>query len=179
MLEGLASLHFLPDLLPGMNVHILKVYFKAAVLVPFYLACFICLMSVGGVWIHAEYNWQAIAENSFCYGMLQVTFLSGLTGLLTLTAFLNVKENVANSLFYSLLAWMLLPYSFMTYLLFWVVDWSVMNRPGSAEMMQEIFLLITCFFHTIGIIIGYTDFRATVILHKKEKAMKGSHTVEV
>ncbi|MBB1286084.1 hypothetical protein HRH25_16995 [Flavisolibacter sp. BT320] len=162
-----------------MNMHILKVYFKAAVLVPFYLACFICFISISGVWIHSGYNWQAIAENSFCYNMLRVTFLSGITGLLTLTAFFNLREKVATSLFYSLLAWMLLPYLFITYLLFWVVDWSVMNRPGSAEMTQEIFLLVTCFFHTIGIIIGYTDFRATVILHKKEQAMNVSNTVDV
>ncbi|WP_121352708.1 hypothetical protein [Flavisolibacter nicotianae] len=151
-----------------MAFHILRVYFKAAVLVPFYLACFIGFFIVGGIWIHGDYSWQLVAENSFCQALLKNVFFSGLTGMLTLSAFLNCYRKVAYSLFFSLLAWMLLPYSFIAFLLIHEVNWAAMSPP-QAGMFEGVYLLVLCFFHVIGIIISYQDFRATVVLNIAEE----------
>lgn len=152
-----------------MKAEILKVYFKAGVLVPFYLACFLSFISIGSIWVYADYSFDFVASHPFCYSMAKVAFLSGITGILTLTAFLNVFRSIAYNLFYSLLAWMFLPYCFVVYLLWKQVDWTEMNRPGSLEMIEGVVLLVVCFFHVIGIIISYIDFRATIVLNIKEK----------
>ena len=129
-----------------MAFHLLRIYFRAGVLVPFYLSIALALMFVVPRLSFLGFSLQAAAEDSTVHGALQIPFLSGIIGLCTLSAFLNRVPKIANHLLYSLLSWMLLPYACIAYLLCTQLDWSVMNRPGTTAMVMACLFLIVCFF---------------------------------
>ena len=155
-----------------MNVKFLKVYYKAGVLVPFYASTAICIVNIGGRWMRSGYSWDFVVQDEFLYQVVNVGFYSGLICVTGLSAFLNMYRKIADSLLYSLLAWMLLPYGFIAYLMGEKVDWASMKHPGTQTMFGSTLLLVICFFHVIGIIIAYTDFRASVVLKIKAQKLK-------
>lgn len=152
-----------------MAFHILKVYFRAGVLVPFYLSIAVALMFLLPTLYFLDFNYEAFSNHLLVGKALKIPFFSGLIGLFTLSAFLNLSPKVANHFLFSLLSWTVLPYSFIIWLLRTQVDWHAMSEPGSAEMMMGSVLIIICFFHVIGVIISYVDFRATIVRNLQEQ----------
>ena len=155
-----------------MNFHLLRVYYKAAVIVPFYTACFFVLTGLLPNFFKQGFSIEALEQNEFARLLLMDVFRSGIIGLLTLTAFLNSFEEVASRTFTRVLAWMLAPYLYIFYILVNEIDWQVMQRPGTGQMMGATVMILLCFLHVIGIIISFIDFNATVKMSHKQNRHK-------
>lgn len=152
-----------------MHFQYLRVYYKAAVIVPFYTACFFVAAALVPSLLQNGFSLAALEENEFVGLLLKDVVYSGITGALTLSAFLNCYKKVAYHPVWRVLAWMLLPYSFITYVLLFQIEWAAMQRPGKDDMAGNAIMLIFCFLHVIGIIISFIDFRATAILFQQEE----------
>ncbi|HUC81124.1 MAG TPA: hypothetical protein VMR70_09420 [Flavisolibacter sp.] len=152
-----------------MHFRYLKVYYKAAVIVPFYTACFFVLAALLPAFLAHGFNLDALEGNLYAELLLQDVLYSGIIGFFTLTAFLNCYKKVAYHPVWRVLAWMLLPYSFIAYILFFDIDWEVMQRPRQYDMAGTSIMIILCFLHVIGIIISFIDFRVTALLFEKEE----------
>ena len=144
-----------------MKSALIKMYFKGGVLVPFYVSCFLTLMFFFAIADHYDFNLQEIKNSYALYEILKVPLFSGLTGLCSLTIFLNAYRTIAENFWYSLLSFVLLPYAFIAFVLIVVVDWRL---PILAAQYCVIFFL-----HFIGPIISFQSFRATVLLNKNDK----------
>ncbi|HWI91176.1 MAG TPA: hypothetical protein VNT20_07865 [Flavisolibacter sp.] len=142
-----------------MKKYLVRAYFKAGILVPFYTACFLSLMFC--------------ASNSF-YDVLELTFYSGLTGLCSLTIFLNCYRKVIDNFIYSLLSWILLPLIFIAYVLATKVDWIVFKNPKMGDGALVSIYLVIFFLHVIGLFISFQSFRATVRLNRNDKEILNS-----
>ena len=146
-----------------MPVSALRMYFKASVLVPFYLAFFIealCLTVAA-----SRSGFSNMSQNPLILYSLNITLFSGITGLLALTIFLNQYPFIANHPIYRLLAWMLLPGGYIIYFF-------CRHLPHPSDKIVDIlniYSTIICFLHFIGLIIGFLDFRASMILSQNEK----------
>jgi hypothetical protein len=137
-----------------MKKFLIKAYFKAGILVPFYTACFFSLL--------------------FClapdfYKVLELTFLSGLTGLCSLTIFLNCYRSIANNYFYSVLSWTLLPVLFSIYVLATKVDWIVFSDSKKGNVFISSLYLVIFSIHFLGLFISFRSFRATVLLNPDDE----------
>ena len=152
-----------------MQFHYLRVYYKAAVIVPFYTACFFVLAALLPVFFRHGPSLAALEENVFAQLLLRDVLYSGLIGIFTLSAFLNTYKKIAYHPVWRVLAWMLLPYGFIAYLLVFENDWESMQRPGKDDMAGTAVMIILCFLHVIGIIISFIDFRATAIIFEREE----------
>jgi hypothetical protein len=144
-----------------MKAALIKIYFKGGVLVPFYLSC---VISFFFFWIIADssnYNLRAVWNDRALYEILKITFFSGLTGLCSITIFLNSLGKIAKSFWYSFLSFVLLPYSFIAFIFIVLVDWKV-------HVLAALYC-VTFFFHVIGPIISFQSFRATVLLNPNDK----------
>ena len=163
----------------SMHFHLLRVYFKAAVVIPFYTACFFVLMTLLPLFIRNGISLEALKSSLLANLLLKDVLWSGLIGLCTLSCFLNCYEKIAYHAVYRVLAWMLLPYSFILYVLLGEIDWTVMNFPGTTEMIASCLLLILCFLHVIGIIISFIDFRATILNQMKEENKRSANSIKL
>jgi|GEM_PF-3374758 len=152
-----------------MQFNLLRVYYKAAVIIPFYTACFMVFGSLIPFFINHGVDLEALEQNRLAMLQLENLLYSGLTGLFTLTAFLNCYREVAYHPVKRVIAWMLAPYLFIAYLLYDVVDWSVMHQAGKDVMVATTLLIVLCFLHVIGIIISFIDFRATMMNFEREE----------
>jgi hypothetical protein len=137
-----------------MKRFLVRAYFKAGILVPFYTACFFSLL--------------------FCwtpdfYKALELTFFSGLTGLCSLTIFLNCYPNIVNNYFYSFLSWTLLPVLFSIYVLTTKVDWVVFSDSKKGDVFISSLYLVIFFIHFLGLVISFQSFRATVLLNRNDE----------
>ena len=137
-----------------MKFQLIKIYFKGGILVPFYTCLFFALV---------------FAFSSRFADVLELALFSGLTGLCSLTMFVNSNRKIAENFFYSLLSWILLPYCFITYVLATKPDWSVFSDPKHGDVFITSFYFAIFFLHIIGLIISFQSFRATVISNKNEK----------
>jgi hypothetical protein len=162
-----------------MHFQLLRVYYKAAVIVPFYTACFFVLFSLLPVFMRHGISFAALEESEFAQLLLKDVFYSGVIGVLTLTAFFNRYKKVAYHPVWRVLTWMLLPYGFIVYLLVFEIDWDAMQRPGKDDMAGMAVMIILCFLHVIGIIISFIDFRATALNFKKEDERLNKETVQL
>jgi hypothetical protein len=108
-------------------------------------------------------------QNLVLLDLFRITFYSGLTGLCSLTAFLNSLPQVAENLLYSILSWFLLPYSFIAYVLATEIDWVLFRDSKQGNMVLSSLYLFTFFLHFIGLIISFQSFRATVLLNKNDE----------
>lgn len=137
-----------------MKKYLVRAYFKAGILVPFYTACFFCLF---------------FSTNGAFYDVLELTFFSGLTGLCSLTIFLNCYRKIADNYFYSILSWVLLPVLFIIYVLSTKVDWVVFKDTKRGNVAVTSLYLVIFFLHFIGLFISFQSFRATVLLNKNDE----------
>ena len=140
-------------------------YFKAGVLVPFYLACSVSILF--GIIV---YN-SDLPENTaieVLYPFLKGTLTSGLIGLCSFTIFLNLRSDIAFHSFYRVLCWFLLPCCFMIYLLAFEINWKVISTESPNDDFLTIYYLCLIFFHSIGLLISFVDFRNSMILRKNE-----------
>jgi hypothetical protein len=151
-----------------MKPYLIKIYFKGGVLVPFYFSCFLSFLFFSVAFVAADYKISAVANNWVIQEILKITLYSGLTGLCSLTAFLNSYPKIANNLAYSVISWFLLPYACIAFILAKQIDWEVYKTDKGA-MLLSILYFITFFLHFIGLIIGYQSFRATVVINKNDK----------
>jgi hypothetical protein len=140
-----------------MKSYFIKMYFKGGVLVPFYLCCVMSIFFAIGIADSDNFKLSEIWHDEVLYEILKITFLSGLTGLCSLTIFLNSYKKIAESYLYSLLSFILLPYCFIAFVFSVIVEWSF---PALAAVYAVLF-----FFHVIGPIISFQSFRATVLLN--------------
>jgi hypothetical protein len=148
------------------------------VLVPFYTSLVAALIVILPRLFTHRFDAQAIAEDEVFSLMLRIPLYSGAIGLFSLSAFLNLIPRVAHSLRYSLLAWMFLPYLAIALLLHQDVDWKGMIRIETDEMMAASVLILVCFFHVIGIIISFIDFRKTIVRQLEAKRREAAGTEE-
>lgn len=160
-----------------MQFQLFRVYFKAAVIVPFYTACFMVFATLIPFFLNHGFDLEALEQNRLAMLQLENVFYSGLAGFFTLTAFLNCYKEVAYHPVKRVIAWMLAPYSFIAYLLYAVVDWSIMHQAGKDVMVANSVLIVLCFLHVIGIIISFIDFRATMLKFEKEEKRTQGNTV--
>lgn len=150
-----------------MDFQLLRMYFRAAVLVPFYLSLALSFTFIIPRAIDLYFNISALLHDPAVEISLRLPFYSGIIGVFTLTGFLNLIPQIANKFLYSILAWMLPPFFCIAYIMSEEINWSVMSRAGSLEMLMATILILVCFFHTIGIIISFQDFRATIVINNK------------
>jgi hypothetical protein len=144
-----------------MKAALIKIYFKGGVLVPFYLSCVISFFFFLIIANNYNFNMSAVWSDSALYEILKITFFSGLTGLCSITVFLNSYRKIAKIFWYSFLSFVLLPYSFIAFVFIVQVDWQI---PPMAALYS-----VTFFFHVIGPIISFQSFRATVLLNPNDK----------
>ena len=137
-----------------MKKYLVRAYFKAGILVPFYTACCLCLL---------------LSPISDFEKVLELTFFSGLTGLCSLTIFLNCYRKVAGNYFYSALSWSLLPVVFIGYVLYNKVDWIVFKYPKQCNAFISSLYLVIFFIHLIGLVISFQSFRATILLNQNDQ----------
>lgn len=137
-----------------MKRYLVRAYFKAGILVPFYTACFFTLM---------------FCTSPAFYDVLELALYSGLTGLCSLTIFLNCYRKVVDNYFYSVLSWTLLPAIFITYVLSTKVDWVVFKDTKRGDVVLSSLYLVIFFLHIIGLFISFQSFRATVLLNQENK----------
>lgn len=137
-----------------MKKYLVKAYFKAGILVPFYTACFFSLLFC--------------ASTAF-YDVLELAMLSGITGLCSLTIFLNCYRKIADNYFYSALSWSLLPVSFIVYVLATRVDWIVFKDTKKGNVGLTSLYLVIFFLHFLGLLISFQSFRATVLLNQNDE----------
>ena len=137
-----------------MKKYLVRAYFKAGILVPFYTSCFLCLL---------------LCPVPAFYDVLELAFLSGLTGLCSLTVFLNCYRKIAGNYFYSILSWFLLPLIFITYVLSTRVDWVIFNDTKKGNVFLSSIYLVIFFLHLIGLFISFQSFRATLFLNRNDK----------
>ncbi len=121
---------------------------------PFYTACFFSLL----------FCWSP----DF-YKVLELAFLSGLTGLCSLTIFLNCYPNIASNYFYSVLSWTLLPVLFIIYVLATKVDWIVFSDSKQGDVFISSLYLVIFSIHFLGLFISFRSFRATVLLNQDDE----------
>lgn len=134
-----------------MKRYLVRAYFKAGILVPFYTACFLSLL---------------LCPSSAFYNVLELAFLSGLTGLCSLTVFLNCYRKIADNSIYSILSWFLLPLIFISYVLITRVDWVIFRDAKRGDVFVSSLYLVIFFLHIIGLFISFQSFRATVLLNQ-------------
>ena len=137
-----------------MKKYLIKAYFKAGILVPFYTACIFSLF---------------FSFSSSFYDVLELTFLSGLTALCSLTIFLNCYRKVVDNYLYSALSWSLLPLIFIFFVLSTRVDWIVFKDTKKGNVAVSSLYLVIFFLHLIGIYSSFQSFRATVVLNKNDE----------
>jgi len=136
-----------------MKKYLVRAYFKAGILVPFYTACFFSLLFCTS----ADFD-----------KVLELTFLSGLTGLCSLTIFLNCYRKIVDNYFYSVLSWSLLPVLFIVCVLYNKVDWIIFRYPKQGDVFISSLYLVIFFIHLIGLVISFQSFRATVLLNRND-----------
>lgn len=136
-----------------MKKYLVRAYFKARILVPFYTASVFSLFSVAG---------------PDCYEVLEIAFYSGLTGICSLTIFLNCYRKIADNYVYSALSWSLLPLLFMVYVLSTKVNWAIFKDMKKGSPFVTSLYLVIFFLHVIGLVISFQSFRATVIRNQNE-----------
>jgi hypothetical protein len=149
-----------------MELHHLKMYFKAGVLVPFYLACSVSIL-FGFVAYMADQPDNLVQETEI-YHILKGTLTSGFIGLCSFTLFLNLKPSIANHSVYRTIAWFLLPACFMIFLLLFEINWKVMTTKKPEDDFITVYYLSIMLFHSIGLSISFVDFRNTMILRKNQ-----------
>lgn len=142
-----------------MKKYLVRAYFKAGILVPFYTACFFSLL---------------LCTSGAFYDVLELAFFSGLTGLCSLTIFLNCYRKVIDNFVYSLLSWILLPLIFIAYVLATKVDWIVFKDPKRGNAALVSLYLVIFFLHVIGLFISFQSFRATVRLNRNDEEILNS-----
>jgi hypothetical protein len=136
-----------------MKKFLVKAYFKAGILVPFYTACFFSLL---------------FCTSPDFYKVLELAFLSGLTGLCSLTIFLNCYRDIAENYFYSVLSWTLLPVLFSVYVLATKVDWIIFSDSKKGDLFISSLYLVVFAIHFLGLFISFRSFRATVLLNRND-----------
>jgi hypothetical protein len=137
-----------------MKKFLIKAYFKAGILVPFYTACFFSLF----------FCWSP----DF-YKVLELTLFSGLTGLCSLTIFLNCYRSIAENYLYSVLSWSLLPVIFSVYVLATKVDWAIFSDSKKGDVFMSSLYLVIFSIHFIGLVSSFQSFRATVLLNRDDE----------
>jgi hypothetical protein len=139
-----------------MELSALRMYYKAAVLVPFYTMC-LCVI-------------VALLTGVLAELVLRVTTYSGIAGLAASTIFLNRKRSVAFHFIYSLLSFYLLPVIFISFILWTEVDWEGLNT-SKGNVVYSSLLFVTFFVHLIGLSISYIDFRRSIVktIEEEEK----------
>jgi hypothetical protein len=137
-----------------MKRYLVRAYFKAGILVPFYTACFLSVL---------------LCPSPAFYNVLELAFLSGLTGLCSLTVFLNCYRKILDNTFYSILSWFLLPAIFISYVLSTRVDWIIFSDTKRGDVFLSSIYLVIFFLHVIGLVISFQSFRATVLLNRNDK----------
>lgn len=100
--------------------------------------------------------------------MLELAFLSGSTGLCSLTIFLNCYRSVAENYLYSVLSWTLLPVLFSVYVLTTKVDWIVFSDSKKGDVLVSSLYLVIFAIHFLGLFISFQSFRATVLLNQND-----------
>jgi hypothetical protein len=144
---------------------LLKVYYKAAAWPPFYV---ISLPTI--IVLIAQYvNDPGFSMNLFSEYLVLVSFYSGLIAVSCAGLFLCTIRKIACSLYYSLLAWFLLPVTIMAYIFFEEIDLDAINRPKDPEMILVAIMAAIVMFHLIGLIISFNAFRASMILQIREE----------
>lgn len=152
-----------------MKGYLLRIYFKGGVLVPFYFSCFLTVSFFAVAFVRSDFKSAEVLNDAGIYEITKITFFSGLTGLCSLTAFFNTYKIVAGNIWYSLVSWFLLPYSFIVYVLYNQVDWIIFKDSRYGDVVLSSLYLFTFFLHFIGLIIGFQSFRATVLLNRNRK----------
>lgn len=152
-----------------MKFSLIKIYFKGGVLIPFYVSCFLSFLFLSVAFGDSGFRLSEVSNNPGLYEMLRITLYSGITGLCSVTGFLNSLPKIVNNIYYSLLSWFLLPYSCIAYVLATQVDWAVFRNTEYGNPILTSLWLIIFFFHFIGLIIGYQSFRATVLTNKNNE----------
>src|SRR5215203_3713749 len=137
-----------------MKRYLVRAYFKAGILIPFYTACFFSLL---------------FCTSSAFYDVLELAFVSGMTGLYSLTVFLNCYRKIADNYFFSILSWFLLPGICISYVISTRVDWVIFRNTKSGNVVLSSLYLVIFFLHIIGLFISFQSFRATVLLNHNDK----------
>lgn len=137
-----------------MKKFLVRAYFKAGILIPFYTCCALCLL---------------LSPSSDFQKVLELTFYSGLTGICSLTIFLNCFPRIAENYVYSVLSWCLLPVPFIIGVVFYKVDWIIFRDPKQGDSFISVLYLVVFFLHLIGLVIGFQSFRATVLLNRNNE----------
>ncbi len=149
-----------------MEVIPLRMYFKAGVLVPFYVSC---VISVLGLISFSSQNTEGLFAESAAITILKANLYSGLTGLASFSIFLNRLPSVAFSPLKSFLSWFALPYGLMTYFITTAIPWEKMQWSNTPADLIIMFYMIIFFLHFIGLIISFIDFRKSMMLREKNK----------
>jgi hypothetical protein len=132
-----------------METRALWMYYKAAVIVPFFTSCFFLLV----VWV---------ADTSMMETMLKVTLFSGIMSLLAAGIFLNRFKNISIHFVRCLLSFFLLPVLFCTYIIYKEVDWRALKY-SNGNMVDSAVLFVIFFIHLIGLAISFVDLRQSII----------------
>ena len=132
-----------------MNWRVLRIFFKAAVIVPFYTAC---LLALPGILAEVE-------------PLIMLALASGITGLLSTTIFLNHFKRVAYHPLLSALSFFLLPGISVAIMMITMVNWTSFKY-SSGDMRLNALVIVVCFLHLIGLSISYVDFRQSIRLTK-------------
>ena len=139
-------------------------YYRAAVIVPFYTMCFFVIV--------------ALLTGTMPELTLRVTIYSGVTGLLATSIFLNRKRSFAFHFIYSLLSFFLLPALFIVYILWTEVDWQGLKVSGG-NLVYSTLLFVMFLIHLIGLAISYIDFRRSIVktLEKEQEEKNELRTI--
>ena len=154
-----------------MELHNLRMYFKAGVVVPFYLACSVSII-FGFVAYFADQPDNLVQETEIYY-ILKGTLTSGFIGLFSFSLFLNLNPSIAFHSVYRSMAWFLLPACYMLYLLLFEVNWKVMTTKNLQDDFITVYYLSIMMFHSIGLLISFVDFRKTMIIRKRANLKSG------
>ena len=160
-----------------MKFHLLQHYYKAGILIPFYTAlafsALVLVRTFGGTGM----SLSEVTQHSLTHHFLFLPLYSGLTGLVSLSAFLNYFKPVACCLSYSATCWFLPAVCFMAGWLFYYIDWQLVTAPVNYLVHVPLFVITGV--HLIGLVISYIDFRASVVLFLKEEKMTAAQRVQV
>jgi len=137
-------------------------YFKAAVLVPFYAISFLCCSLLLFALLRHDLSLSAITGNAELYNIFRISMLSGMVGMSAATIFLNRFPKVAHSLWRSLCSWYLCPVLLMGYLLATDVNLGAINSSSRLDDFATALYLAMILFHLIGLTISFVDFRRSV-----------------
>jgi hypothetical protein len=141
-----------------MELRALRMYYKAAVVVPFYTMCFFVVMALVGGGLNSS-----VGEF-----VMTITVYSGITGLLAATIFLNRIKAIAFHFTYSLLSFFLVPCLFIAYALWTEVDWQGLKVSGG-NVIYSSWLIVIFFIHILGLTISFMDFRRSIVKTLEEE----------